>query len=63
MKKYGGVDVKSYVFLSSALVGDEWSASWACRITLFEIAPSLGFAQPLTEMSTGNIKQKNIYGE
>jgi hypothetical protein len=27
MKKYGGVDVEIHVFLTSALVGGEWSAS------------------------------------
>jgi hypothetical protein len=27
MKTYGGVDVKTHVFLTSALVGGEWSAS------------------------------------
>jgi hypothetical protein len=27
MKTYGGVDVEIHVFLASALVGSEWSAS------------------------------------
>jgi hypothetical protein len=27
MKVYGGVDVQIHIFLTSALVGDEWSAS------------------------------------
>jgi hypothetical protein len=27
MKTYGGVDVKIHIFLTSALVGGEWSAS------------------------------------
>jgi hypothetical protein len=26
MKTYGGVDVQTHVFLTSALVGDDWSA-------------------------------------
>jgi hypothetical protein len=26
-RNYGGVDIKIHVFLTSALVGDEWSAS------------------------------------
>jgi hypothetical protein len=31
MKAYGGVNVQTHVFLTSALVGDEWSASRTCR--------------------------------
>jgi hypothetical protein len=34
MKTYGGVDVQIHVFLTSALVGDEWSASRPGRFTL-----------------------------
>jgi hypothetical protein len=33
MKAYGGVDVYSHVFLTSAVVGGEWSASRLCRFT------------------------------
>jgi hypothetical protein len=33
MKAYVGVDVQSHVFLNSALVGGEWSASQPCRFT------------------------------
>jgi hypothetical protein len=33
MKAYGGVDVWSYIFLTSALIGGEWSASRPCRFT------------------------------
>jgi hypothetical protein len=40
MKAYGGVDVQIYVFLTSALVGGEWSASRPGRYTLGEKAPS-----------------------
>jgi hypothetical protein len=31
MKTYGGVDVYIHIFLTSALVGGEWSASRPCR--------------------------------
>jgi hypothetical protein len=31
MKAYGGVDVYIHIFLTSALVGGEWSASRPCR--------------------------------
>jgi hypothetical protein len=31
MKAYGGVDVKIHVFLTSALVAGEWSASLSAR--------------------------------
>jgi hypothetical protein len=33
MKKYGGVDVQIHVFLTSALVGGEWSDSRPGRFT------------------------------
>jgi hypothetical protein len=33
MKEYGGVDVYIHVFLTSALVGGEWSASRTGRFT------------------------------
>jgi hypothetical protein len=33
MKAYGGVDVYTHVFLTSTLVGGEWSASRPCRFT------------------------------
>jgi hypothetical protein len=33
MKTYGGVDVEIHIFLTSAQVGGEWSASRPCRFT------------------------------
>jgi hypothetical protein len=39
MKAYGGVDVFSHTFLTSALVGAEWSASRTGRFTPEERAP------------------------
>jgi hypothetical protein len=33
MKAYWGVDVEIYIFLTSTLVGSEWSASRPCRFT------------------------------
>jgi hypothetical protein len=38
MKTYGGVDVYIHIFLTSALVGGEWSASRHGRFTPGEIA-------------------------
>jgi hypothetical protein len=39
MKAYGGVDVWIHVFLTSALVGGEWSASRPGRFIPGERAP------------------------
>jgi hypothetical protein len=39
MKTHGGVDVQIHIFLASALVGGEWSASRPCRFTPGERAP------------------------
>jgi hypothetical protein len=39
MKVYGGVDVQIHIFLTSALVGGEWSSSRPGRFTLRERAP------------------------
>jgi hypothetical protein len=39
MKKYGGVDVLTHVFLTSAIIRGEWSASRPGRFTHGERAP------------------------
>jgi hypothetical protein len=39
MKAYGGVEVSTKVFLTSALVGVDWSTSLSGRFTRWEIAP------------------------
>jgi hypothetical protein len=36
MNVYGGVDIQIHIFLTSALVRGEWSASRLCRFTLGE---------------------------
>jgi hypothetical protein len=40
MKTFGGVDILIHVFLTSALVEGEWSASRPCRFTIGESVPS-----------------------
>jgi hypothetical protein len=39
MKEYGEEDIWVYIFLTSALFGDEWSASRPYRFNPGEIAP------------------------
>jgi hypothetical protein len=39
MKAYGGVDVQTHIFLTSALVGREWSVSRPGRFTPRERSP------------------------
>jgi hypothetical protein len=60
MKAYGGVVVKIHIFLTSALVGGEWSASRPGRFTYRERAPGThwirGWVAPrgsLDEMEKG----------
>jgi hypothetical protein len=43
MKTYGGVNVYIHIFLTSALVVGEWSASRPCRFTPGERAPGTHF--------------------
>jgi hypothetical protein len=40
MKAYGGVDIYIHIFLTSALLGSEWSASRHGRFTPGERGPS-----------------------
>jgi hypothetical protein len=39
MKAYGGVDVQTHIFLTSALAGGKWSASCPFRFTTGESGP------------------------
>jgi hypothetical protein len=41
MKAYGGVYVQIHIFLTSALVGGEWSASRPGRFTPGEVTPGI----------------------
>jgi hypothetical protein len=41
MKAYGGVDVQIHIFLASALVGGEWSASRLSRFTPEKRTPGI----------------------
>jgi hypothetical protein len=66
MKTYGGVGI-IHVFLTSALVGDEWSASRLCRFTLGERATgthwiALGGPQGPSERY-GDIKIRDLTGK
>jgi hypothetical protein len=39
MKAYGELDIQIHIFLTSALVGGEWSASCLCGFTPREMYP------------------------
>jgi hypothetical protein len=41
METYGGVDLENHVFLNSALVGGEWSASYPGHFTPEESSPGI----------------------
>jgi hypothetical protein len=41
MKAYVGVDIQIHIFLTSALLGGEWSASRLCRCTPRERTPGI----------------------
>jgi hypothetical protein len=64
MKTYGGVDVEINVFLTSALVGGEWSASRSCRFTPGERAPAthwiVGWVGPRAGLDAVE-KKKNVW--
>jgi hypothetical protein len=51
-KAYGGIDVLIHIFLTSALVGGEWSASRPGRFTPGERVPGThwigGWVDPIT---------------
>jgi hypothetical protein len=57
MMAYGGVDVQTHVFLTSALVGGEWSASCPGRFTFRERAPGThwieGWVGPRADLGDG----------
>jgi hypothetical protein len=54
MKAYGGVDVEIHIFLTSALVGGEWSASRPGRFTPGKEPPGThcigGWVDPRTSL-------------
>jgi hypothetical protein len=53
MKAYGGVDVYTHIFLSSAPVWGEWSASRPGRFTPGERAPSTHWVGGWVNLRTG----------
>jgi hypothetical protein len=58
MKAYGGVDVYIHIFLTSALVGGEWSASRPCRFTSGQRAPSTHYIGDWVGPSAGLVDVK-----
>jgi hypothetical protein len=59
MKAYGGADVEIHIFLTSALVGDEWSASRTCCFTPGGTSPWY----PLDRRLGGPQRHFGQYGE
>jgi hypothetical protein len=60
MKAYGGVDVQIHIFLTSALVGGEWSASRPGRYNPGKRAPGThwigGWVEPKAGLNNVNRK-------
>jgi hypothetical protein len=53
MKTYGGMDVEIHVFLTSALIGGEWSASGPGRFTLGQRALGIHWIRDLVGPRAG----------
>jgi hypothetical protein len=53
MKAYGGVDVQIHIFLTSALVGGEWSTSRPGRFTPEERAHSTHWIGGFVDLRAG----------
>jgi hypothetical protein len=66
MKAYGGVDVQTHVFLTSALVGGEWPASHSGRFTPGERAAGThligGWVDPQSRSGHGEEKILDLTG-
>jgi hypothetical protein len=62
MEAYEGVDVQIYSFLTSALLGGEWSASRPCRCTPVEKAPSTHWIGGLVDSRAGlnNVQKRKF---
>jgi hypothetical protein len=53
MKAYGGVDVETQLFLTSALVGGVWSASRPGPFTPWEKAPGIHWIRGWVDLGVG----------
>jgi hypothetical protein len=63
MKTCGGVDVWIHIFLTSALVGGEWSASRPCRFTPLRKAPGSHCIGSWVDSRVGleNVEKKKFF--